>query len=268
MGTDAREPLLDPGDDPRVGDALASIAQALTVPPDEVTAQRHRRAIARARQVQPLVLARRSAATGAAAAVLVGALAVGGALPGSVQDAVADIAGWVGIDLPRSTTDTEVPPPLPAGDDDEASDADTSLDDDRVDERGDRGSTSRDRDGDAVPATESTPPGPADEVPDDADRSEPPTTPSEADDRAPSDPPADAPGSGAPGSTPAPTPTPTPSEPPVSRPAPPPPAPDDPPADHGDAAPPRPDEGDRDDPREDGRAAGGDEPPPAPDHPA
>jgi hypothetical protein len=273
MGTDAREPLLDPGEDPRVGDALASIAQALSVPPDEVTARRHRNAIVRARQLQPVVLARRSAATGIAAAVLVGALAVGGALPSSVQDTVADLASRVGIDLPRSTTDSEVPPPVPAGRDDEATDADTSVDDDRADERGDRGdrgSTSRDGDGDAVPATESTRPGPADEVPDEADRSEAPTTPSEADDRVPSDPPADAPGSGA-GSTPAPapTPTPTPSDPPVSRPSPPaPPAPDDPPSGQGDAAPPRPDEDVRDDPREDGRAAGDDGARPAPDHPA
>jgi hypothetical protein len=266
MGTDAREPL-DPGNDPRVDDALASIAQALTVPPDELTARRHRRAIARARQLQPVVLARRSAATGVAAAVLVGALAVGGALPGSVQDTVADLAGRVGLDLPRSTTDSEVPPPVPAGNDDEAREADTWLDDDPTGARGERGgSTTRDGDADAVPATESRRPAPADELAEDAGRSG-PGTPSEADDRAPSDPPADAPGAGAPGSTPAPTPTP--SEPPVSRPSTPPPAPDEgPPSGPGDAAPPRQDEGDRDDPREDGRATGMDEPGAASDHPA
>jgi hypothetical protein len=269
MGTDAREPLLDPGEDPRVGDALASIAQALSVPPDEMTARRHRNAIARARQVQPLVIARRSVATGVAAAVLIGALAVGGALPRSVQDTVADLASRVGIVLPRSTTDSEVPPPLPAGRDDEATDADTSLEDDRADERDERDGTSRGGDRDAVPATESTRPGPADEVPDEADRSEAPTTPSEADDHVPSDPPADAPGSGA-GSPPAPAPppTPTPSDPPVSRPSPPaPPASDHPPSGQGDAAPPRPDEDDRDDPREDRRAGGTDEPRPVPAHP-
>jgi hypothetical protein len=273
MDTDAREPL-DPGDDPRVGDALASIAQALSVPPDEVTAQRHRRAIARARQVQPSVVARRSAATGVAAAVLVGALAVGGALPGSVQDAVADLASRVGIDLPRSTTDSEVPPPLPAARDDEPTEAETSPDGDGSADLGDRDGTSRDRTHDLAPAPERRP-GSTDDGSDGSDgsaRSEAPTT--EAEDRVPSDPPADAPGTDTPRPAPAPAPT-TPSDdpPPTTRPSPP--EAPSPPAGRGDAsseqddaAPPRSDEDDRDGPREDGRATGTDDGRPGPSHPA
>jgi hypothetical protein len=277
MGTDAREPLLDPGDDPRVGEALATIAQALAVPPDEVTAQRHRRAIVRARQLQPLVLARRSAATGVAAAVLVGALAVGGALPGTVQDAVADLAGRVGFDLPRSSTD-EVPPPLPATTtDDEPTDPETSQE--RDGSAGlDRGTTVRDDTRDAGPATGGDRGGATDDAVRDASPSDAPAPPAEG--RPPSDPPADAPGSdtpgdGAPGSSnpgpaPAPGPKPTPSDPPATtRPSPS--VPPQPPARGGpseqdEAAAPRADD-DRSD-RGDRRAAATDGPASGPAHPA
>jgi hypothetical protein len=109
MRHDPHEPLLDPEEDARVDAALGAITAALTVPPDEVTARRPRRAIARARATQPVVLARRSVATGVAAAVLVGALAVGGVLPDPAQRAAADLAARIGILLPRPTTD-EVPP--------------------------------------------------------------------------------------------------------------------------------------------------------------
>jgi hypothetical protein len=105
MRPDPRDPLLDPEEDPRVGDALDAIAAALTSPPDELTARRHRRSIAYARRTQPVVVARRSLATGAAAAVLVGALAVGGALPDGAQRVAADLAARVGIDLPRPAAD-------------------------------------------------------------------------------------------------------------------------------------------------------------------
>jgi hypothetical protein len=106
---DPRDPLLDPEEDPRVRDAWGAISSALTAAPDDLTAQRHRRAIAHARRTQPLVIAQRAATTGIAAAGLVVALAVGGVLPGPAQHVAADIASRVGIDLPRPSGD-EVPP--------------------------------------------------------------------------------------------------------------------------------------------------------------
>jgi hypothetical protein len=106
---DRRDPLLDPEEDPRVSDALGAITSALTTAPDDLTAQRHRRAIANARRIQPLVIAQRAAATGAVAAGLVVALAVGGALPDPAQQVAADVASRVGIELPRPSDD-EVPP--------------------------------------------------------------------------------------------------------------------------------------------------------------
>jgi hypothetical protein len=106
---DPRDPLLDPEEDPRVSDALGAITSALTTAPDDLTAQRHRRAIANARRTQPLVIAQRAAATGAVAAGLVVALAVGGVLPDPAQQVAADVASRVGIELPRPAGD-EVPP--------------------------------------------------------------------------------------------------------------------------------------------------------------
>jgi hypothetical protein len=109
MHQDPRDPLLDPEEDPRVGAALDTIATALLTPPDELTAHRHRRGIARARRGQPLVVAQRSLTTGVAAAMLVGVLAVVGALPGPAQQVAADLAARVGLELPRPAGD-EIPP--------------------------------------------------------------------------------------------------------------------------------------------------------------
>jgi hypothetical protein len=106
---DPRDPLFDPEEDPRVSDALGAITSALTTAPDDLTVQRHRRAIANARRTRPLVIAQRAAATGAVAAGLVVALAVGGALPDPAQQVAADVASRVGIELPRPSGD-EVPP--------------------------------------------------------------------------------------------------------------------------------------------------------------
>jgi hypothetical protein len=130
---DPRDPLLDPEEDPRVRDALGAITAALTTAPDDLTAQRHRRAIAHARLTRPTVLVRRAAATGAAAAGLVVALAVGGVLPSPAQQIAADVASRVGIELPRPSQD-EVPPfeadgPRPAElDTDEVGDRDHAPD--------------------------------------------------------------------------------------------------------------------------------------------
>jgi hypothetical protein len=133
MHQDPRDPLLDPEEDPRVGDALDAIATVLTAPPDELTVQRHRRAIARARRAQPLIIAQRSLATGVAAAAMVGALAFAGALPGPVQQAAADLAARVGLELPRPSGDA-VPPvdpdATPPAAEADPSDADTGHGDD------------------------------------------------------------------------------------------------------------------------------------------
>lgn len=161
---DAREPLLGPEEDPRVGDAVDAITAVLTVPPDDLTAQRHRRALAAARRTQPTVLVRRAAATGAAAAALVGALAVGGALPGPAQQVVADLASRVGIELPQPTTD-EVPPARPVDRDAPAAEERLADPDGTEPDREDdapvtgRGATA------ATPAPRSTPATPPADVP-------------------------------------------------------------------------------------------------------
>jgi hypothetical protein len=203
MHQDPRDPLLDPEEDPRVGAALDTIATALLTPPDELTAHRHRRGIARARRGQPLVVAQRSLATGVAAAALVGVLAVVGALPGPAQQVAADLAARVGLELPRPASDEVLPveadtssPPPDAG----STEPDTDpTDPDSV--RGEPADAGRDRaDGADAEGRESRPrgrgaattgqPGAGDGATDPSEGRRPTTPPSS---RRPAEPPAPSP---------------------------------------------------------------------------
>jgi hypothetical protein len=122
---DLREPLLDPDEDPRVEAALVALASALQAPPDELTARRHRNAIAAANGHLGQTLLRRTATATAVAAVLAVLLAFAGALPENAQRIAADLASRVGLMLPRPAED--VLPPTGTGE----VGADTSSDADR-----------------------------------------------------------------------------------------------------------------------------------------
>jgi hypothetical protein len=221
MDQDPRDPLLDPEEDPRVLDALAAIEHALTVPADDLTVQRHRRAIAAAVRTSPVVAVRRAGLSWAAAAALVAVLAVGGLLPGPAQEVAADVASRFGFELPRPAGD-EVPPDRPVD-----VTADTTTDDaERAEEPAPPAEGQRpdplpttppagelvpdERPGRDVGSPRATTPSP---TPDPL-----PTPPAAPRDRAPQDPPADAPNGppadgDRPGATPSPTPSPTPAPP-------------------------------------------------------
>ncbi len=120
------------GADPAVTDAAAVVAglrQSLLVEPPPSVADRHLAAMLAARPVAPSPLApaevrpslrtrvlRWAAVAGIAGGVtLSGGLAAAGNLPGPLQDRVSGAAGWLGIDLPRSSP----PEPVPAAEPDQ-----------------------------------------------------------------------------------------------------------------------------------------------------
>ncbi|MEX2503709.1 MAG: hypothetical protein WD378_02595, partial [Egicoccus sp.] len=113
---DPLDELFGPQDDPRVDAALRAIGDRLLEAPDDLTARRHRRAMAAARPVGIRQVVQRTAVAGVAAAVAAFALAVGGLLPGPAQEVVADLASLVGLDLPRPEPSGDVVgEPTPSG---------------------------------------------------------------------------------------------------------------------------------------------------------
>ena len=103
---DPLEQLFDPQEDPRVAAAFRSIERELGTPPDEVTVQRHRRAVrAELAPVGPRQIVGRAVVAGLASAAAVAGLAVAGLLPATAQDIVADAAALVGLELPRPHQD-------------------------------------------------------------------------------------------------------------------------------------------------------------------
>ncbi|MFA9431708.1 hypothetical protein [Egicoccus sp. AB-alg2] len=133
---DPLDDLVDPQDDPRVAAAFLAIERELGAPPDEVTAQRHRRAIRSALGATGHQAVRRSVAAGLTTAAVLAGLAAGGLLPAPAQEVVADAAAWVGFDLPRPSDDTAAPTPddvVPAMDDEDVPDRSEPARDPQVD---------------------------------------------------------------------------------------------------------------------------------------